>query len=153
DIHIGGDYALGIAVDADGNAYVTGQAASMDFPTTLGAFQRTRGGAGVSAFVTKLNSAGTALVYSTYLGGSGPDLGYAIAVDCAGHAYVTGATASSDFPITPGAFQTSKRSVGDNAFVTELNVDGTGLIYSTYLGGSGTRSGDIGYGIALDADG
>ena len=85
--------------------------------------------------MTKLNAAGTALVYSTYLGGSGDDFGTGIAVDAAGNAYVTGLHPSGNFPTTPGAFQTTFGG-GPDAFVTKLNTAGTALVYSTYLGGS-----------------
>jgi hypothetical protein len=151
-----------IAVDAAGNAYVTG-VAGPDFPTTPGAFQPTPtfGEPLTDAFVSKLNTAGSALVYSTYLGltftgGSG------IAVDAAGNAYVTGGTSFSNFPTTPGAFQTTLHSSGGNAFVAKLTPDGTALVYATYLGGSGTvvvgpggqiTVGDTGLGIAIDAAG
>ena len=100
------DQGLGIAVDSAGNAYVTGETVSTNFPTTLGAFQTTLGGPG-EAFVTKLNAVGTALAYSTYLGGNSGDVGNGIAVDSAGNAYVTGETFSTNFPTTPGAFQTT----------------------------------------------
>ncbi len=103
----GDDVGYGIAVDTAGNAYVTGNTGSTDFPTTAGAFQTTYGGGEFDAFVTKLNPTGTALVYSTYLGGTGDDYGYGIAVDTAGNAYVTGVTDSTDFPTTAGAFQTT----------------------------------------------
>ena len=129
------DYGYGIAVDTAGNAYVTGYTASTNFPTTPGAFQTTYGGGSDDAFVTKLNPTGTALVYSTYLGGTDSDGGYGIAVDSAGNAYVTGYTASTNFPTTPGAFQTTFGGNGD-AFVTKLNPTGTALVYSTYLGGT-----------------
>jgi hypothetical protein len=145
-----GNQARGIAVDTAGNAYVTGDTVSTAFPTTPGAFQRTLGSShGPNAFITKLNAAATALVYSTYLGGSGYDQGFGIAVDAAGNAYVTGSGFSTDFPITPGAFQ---RTLGGSfdAFVTKLNATGTALVYSTYLGGSGT---DFGFGIAVDGAG
>jgi hypothetical protein len=104
-----GDGSLGIAgiaADAAGNAYVTGQAYSPGFPTTPGAFQPTNGGYN-DAFVSKLNATGSALVYSTYLGGNGGDWGNGIAVDASGSAYVTGGTSSSNFPTTPGALQTT----------------------------------------------
>jgi hypothetical protein len=137
---------LGIAVDSKGNAFVTG-VASPDFPTTSGAFQTSSPG-GNSAFVTKFDPSG-GLVYSTYLGGSQGALGSSITVDSSGHAYVTGATQSTDFPTTPGAFQPSLRSLDfdTNAFVTKLNAKGSALIYSTYLGGSIS---EVGFGIALD---
>ena len=158
------DIAYGIAVDSAGNAYLTGVTGSTNFPTTPGAFQATpasKNGGG-NAFVTKLNPAGSALVYSTFLGGSGGgcgpsdpgctggDAAAGIAADAAGNAYVTGSTVSTDFPTTLGAFQTSNRG-WENSFVSELNSDGTALLYSTYLGGSGnTEFNDQGHGIALD---
>jgi hypothetical protein len=147
----GDDRGLGIAVDAAGNAYVTGYTASTNFPTTGGAFQRTYGGGGnVDAFVAKLNPMGTALVYSTYLDGSDDDYGVGIAVDAAGNAYVTGITASANFPTTADALQTSYGGGPYDAFLTKLNPTGTALVYSTYLGGTGD---DSGLGIAVDAAG
>lgn len=127
-----------IAVDSQGNAYVTGSTISTDFPVTQGAFQATDPG-GSPAFVSKLNAAGTALVYSTYLGGNSIDQASAIAVDAAGDAYMAGQTASTNFPVTVGALQTANKGAANGtvtAFVTELNPAGTDLIYSTYLGGS-----------------
>src|SRR4030095_3210139 len=100
----------GIAIDSSGNAYVTGSTSSTDYPTTPGAFQTTlRGGSFPGdAFVTKLNSTGTALVYSTYLGGTSSDQANAIDLDSSGNAYIAGFTQSStNFPTTPGAFQTT----------------------------------------------
>ena len=144
----GEDQAYGIAVDTSGNAYVTGVTYSFDFPTTAGAFQTTFGGFD-DAFVSALNPTGSDLVYSTYLGGSINDFGLGIAVDSSGHAYVTGYSASSDFPTTAGAFQTTYGGF-DDVFVTELNLTGTGLVYSTYLGGSGD---DISYGVAVNTSG
>ena len=149
----GGDSAAGIAVDAAGNAYITGQADSTDFPVTKGAFQTTNVTGYTLAFVTKLNPAGTGLIYSTYLGGTG-DGGVSaagIAVDSAGSAYITGKVSSNNFPVTTGAFQTVNRAgVYGNAFVTKLNSTGTGLIYSTLLGGT---SGDAATAIAVDSAG
>jgi len=155
----GDDFGYGVAVDSAGSAYVTGQTFSTDFPTTPGALQTVCGGDGRGcykygvAFVAKLNPAGSALVYSTYLGGSGNDYGYGLAVDSAGDVYVTGQTLSPTFPTTPGAFQTICQrpcSAHGNAFVTKLNATGSALVYSTYLGGSGT---DWGGSIALDKAG
>lgn len=135
----GEDDANGIAVDSSGNVYVTGATTSGDFPTTPGAFQTTIPGP-FDAFVTKINATGTALVYSTYLGGATSSTGFAsgglaIAVDASGNAYIGGDTRSSDFPTTSGAFQTTL--LGDqDGFVTKLNATGSGLLYSTYLGGT-----------------
>jgi hypothetical protein len=142
----GDDEGHGIAVDAAGNAYVTGVSSSSDFPT-VNALQPAYGG-GRDAFVTKIAADGSALLYSTYLGGSNGDYGSAIAVDAAGNAYVTGTTSSSDFPTT-NAFQPALAGPV-NAFVTKINADGSALVYSTYLGGSGN---DYGTGIAVDGDG
>ncbi|MCG7337035.1 SBBP repeat-containing protein [Sporosarcina sp. ACRSM] len=139
------DQGYAIAVDNDGNAYITGYTTSTDFPTTPGVYDTTFNG-NRDAFVTKLNATGTALVYSTYLGGTNLDQGWSIAVDSAGNAYVTGITSSSDFPITPRAFQMGNNGLA-NAFVTKLNAAGTALIYSTYLGGEDF---DQGSGIAVD---
>jgi hypothetical protein len=141
-----------IAVDAFGNAYVSGATNSTNFPTTAGAFQTTYGGGILDAFVTKLNPTGSApLVYSTYLGGSGEDSSTGIAVNAAGNAYVTGGTFSTNFPTTPGAFQTTFGAGSFHAFVTKFNPTGSApLVYSTYLGGSG---GDGGSAIAVDATG
>ena len=206
------DDARGIAVDGAGNAYVTGETLSRDFPTTAGAFGRTSNGAvrrlrhqaerrrlgarllhvprrhagrqrrahrrrrererlrhglhqlhrlpdhrrrlrharangAFDVFVTKLNAAGSALVYSTYLGGQGFDSGGGLAVDAAGDALTCrAATGSLDFPTTAGAFDTV--ADGSDAFVTKLNAAGSALVYSTVLGGTG---GDGANGVAVDA--
>lgn len=128
----GRDSGQAIAVDAAGNAFVTGLASST-FPTTPGALQP---GDTPSVFVTKLNATGTALIYSAVIGGSDYDKGYGIAVDGAGNAYVTGVTRSGDFPTTTGAFQTQRGGGISDAFVAKLNPAGNTLIYSTYLGGA-----------------
>ena len=141
------DSAFGIAVDSSGNAYVTGFTRSPNFPTA-NAFQAAIGGS-QNAFVSKLNPAGSALVYSTYLGGSGQDQGNGIAVDSSGNAYVTGTTRSANFP-TANAFQ-SAIGGSPSAFVTKLDPTGTALVYSTYLGGSTFDGG--GYGIAVNSFG
>ena len=141
-----------IAVDGTGNAYVTGITDSTDFPTTAGAVQSTHAGGVNDVFVTKLNATGSGLVYSTYLGGSDSDLGYGIAVDGAGSAHVTGHTLSTDFPTTAGAVQTTSAGGFGDAFVTKLGATGIRLVFSTYLGGSGS-AGDAGFDIALDAGG
>jgi hypothetical protein len=166
----GTDAGTGVAVDASGNAYVTGYTNSSNFPTTTGAFQTTLGG-GYDAFVAKFNpalSGSGSLVYSTYLGGSGdeafptevlrygtgaraitfPTRGPAIAVDSSGDAYVAGRTRSTNFPTTSGAYEPSVGSLsnGSDTFVTKLNPTGSGLVYSTYLGPSspGTESFAVG---------
>ena len=145
---------LGIAPDAMGNAYVTGRTESADFPTTTGAFDTGFGGGGFDGFVTKLNAAGSGLVYSTYLGGGGDDRSHGIALNAAGGANVTGRTASPGFPTTAGAFDTTFNGGGSDAFVTKFDPSGSGLAYSTYLGGSGSfGDGDQGFGIALDPAG
>jgi hypothetical protein len=138
------DSGDGIVVDTIGNAYLTGQTSSPDFPTANALQQRYNGGDSFfgDAFVAKLNAAGTALVYSTYLGGSGAELGSGIAVDSAGNAYLTGLTISPDFP--------TANPLGGDAFVTKLNPAGSALVYSTFLGGS---SYDSGSGIAVDSAG
>jgi hypothetical protein len=143
----GGDFGSGIAVDSAGNAYVTGETMSTDFPTK-NPLQPANAGSW-AAFVAKINAAGSALVYSTYLGGSGGDGGSGIAVDSAGNAYVTGTTASTDFPLM-NPLQGAFGGGGQHAFVAKLNATGTALVYSTYLGGSGN---DYGYGIAVDSSG
>jgi len=151
-----GDYAGGIVVDPSGNAYVTGETSSNNFPMTAGAFQTELAGTD-NVFISKLNPSGSALVYSTYLGGSSYDGGVAIAVDSSGSAYVTGWTYSSNFPTTAGAFQTSLAG-GMDAFVTKLNPTGSALIYSTYLGGSsssnilGSVTESLGIGVDASAD-
>ena len=163
------DFANGIAIDSSGNAYVTGETLSTDFPVTVGAFQTTCGTDGncnasagavfSDAFVTRINAGGVGLQYSTYLGGSSDDTGIAIAVDSSGNTYVTGETtddnttvATGDFPVTTGAFQTiygnGSPQAGSNAFVTKLNPAGSGLSYSTYLGGSNA---DVAVGMSLDS--
>ncbi len=145
----GYNFGRGIAVDAAGNAYMTGETRSSAFPTTPGAFQPANAGLYSNAFVTKLNPTGSALVYSTYLGGSTYDNGTGIAVDADGNAYVTGNAGSTNFPTTLGAFQLSFGGGGD-AFVTKLDPTGSTLVYSTYLGGSGQ---EYSGGIVVDAGG
>ncbi|HJT87991.1 MAG TPA: SBBP repeat-containing protein, partial [Bryobacteraceae bacterium] len=162
------DASTCIAVDSSGNVYVAGFTISTNFPTTMNAFQMVNKGQDATnyfyhlgdAFITKLNPSGTALLYSTYLGGGGDDAVTAIAVDAAGNLYATGATTSPDFPVTKGAFQTmyagpfgddgsSERIVGD-AFAAKLKPDGSGLVFSTFLGGQGD---DAGHAIAVDPAG
>ncbi len=141
------DVGNAIAVDAQGNAYVTGFTGSPDFPI-LNAFQATNRG-GFDAFVTKLNPAGNALVYSTFLGGTGSDVGSAIAVDNQGSAYITGQIQSTDFP-TANPFQAAHAGGTYDAFVTKFSASGNALVYSTYLGGNDIEQG---FGIAVDTQG
>jgi hypothetical protein len=153
--------ALAVAVDPNGFVYVAGQTFSTQFtnwPVPPGAFQATNhGGSQVGdAFVAKFDSLGTNLIYLTYLGGSGDDAAYGLAVDAAGDAYVAGATDSTDFPTknalykTNSSFSIPNAGYSADAFVAELNPSGSNLIYSTYLGG---ESSDAAYGIAVDASG
>lgn len=141
------DFACGIAIDAAGNAYVTGDAVSLKFPVTQGAFQRQYGGGVSDAFAAKFGPSGS-LVYSTYLGGQGFDHGESVAVDGNGNAYVTGYTPSTDFP-TVHPIQSIPKGPLD-VFVTKLNQDGTALTYSTLLGGTGAEGGAF---VAVDASG
>jgi hypothetical protein len=149
------DAAQGIRVDASGNAYVAGLTESANFPVTASAFQGTL--AGVSnCFLAVLNAGGQSLKYSSYLGGNGSDHCNGVAVDSASDAYVTGATSSTNFPVTAGAPQGQLGGGGtaaNNAFVSEISTNGSGtssLVYSTYLGGSVA---DTGNGIAVDTSG
>jgi protocatechuate 3,4-dioxygenase beta subunit len=147
------DRGLAITIDASRAAYVTGITSSTNFPVTAGAFATSYGGGAFDGFVTKINPNGTApLVYSTYLGGTGDDRGQGIALDSANDAHVAGRTASSNFPTTPGAFDTSYNG-GDDAFVTKLNPTGSPpLLYSTFLGGSSGPSGNNDRGMAIAVD-
>jgi N-acetylneuraminic acid mutarotase len=148
----GSDYPLDIAVDQDGNAFITGWTGSSDYPTTPGAFQVARGDP-TASFVTKLNPAGSALVYSTYLGGpdfhfNTVDYGTAIRVSQEGNAYVTGYTSAPDFPVL-NPIQATLHGPYD-IFLTKFNPLGTGLEFSTYLGGSG---GEAASSLAFDSQG
>jgi hypothetical protein len=144
------DVGRGIAVNASGEAYVTGFTASTNFPITFPTLPHGYGGNG-DAFVTRLNASGSMLLFSTYLGGSGGDFGYGIAVN-GDHAFVTGYTSSTDFPINPrgNIFQNTYGGGASDAFVAELDTHSADLIYSTYLGGSGD---DQGRGIAVNVGG
>jgi hypothetical protein len=144
----GSDFAGEIDADASGNAYVTGSTDSGDFPTTPGTFDPTTGGES-DAFVTKLAPDGSALRYSTYLGGVSPESGDGIVVDRYGSAYIGGRTTSPNFPTTKGAHDRSPNDHGD-AFVTKLDGQGTRLVYSTVLGG---EDGDSARDIAVDPAG
>jgi hypothetical protein len=149
----------GIAVDSTFHAFVTGSTESPDFPVTPGAFQTTLKAKVIpgdpndfhqsNAFVTKFSADGRSLVYSTFLGGTADDVADAIALDPDGRACVTGNATSPDFPITSGAFQKTLRG-GNDVFVTKFQLNGSGLFYSTFLGGSGAEGGTS---IAVDSVG
>ncbi|MBI4467148.1 MAG: SBBP repeat-containing protein [Acidobacteria bacterium] len=139
--------AFAITVDASGNVYVAGATESPDFPTTEGAFQTSFGG-DYDVFVAKLDASG-AVVYCTYLGGSGEEDESDIAVDEAGNVYVVGTTQSKDFPTTEGGLQRALAGKQD-AFVAKLDATGSALLYSTYVGG---QEDEEGWGIALDGEG
>ncbi|MDM8522467.1 SBBP repeat-containing protein [Desulfococcaceae bacterium HSG8] len=139
------DWGFDIAVDSDGNAYITGMTQSSDFPS-----QNSFGGGSEDAFVSKLNAAGDRLIYSTYLAGGNKDRGLSITVDSEGSAYIAGYTKSPDFPVTPGSLDIGLGGTHD-AFVVKLNADGDELIYSTYLGGDADW--ESASGIAVDNDG
>ncbi len=143
----GADSARAIAVDAAGNAYIAGYTDSSNFPMA-GPLQ-SRNAGGVDAFVAKLNAAGSALIYCTYLGGRWDDRAFGIGVDSAGNAYLSGWTYSVDFPTTSGARQRALGG-GRDGFVAKLNPSGNALLYSTLLGGSGYDSANA---IAVDAAG
>jgi len=145
------DTGGGVAVDAAGSAYVTGEATSADFPTAGNPYQpAVRGVPSDDAFVAKFSPDGSTLIYSTYLGGSGRDFGSRIAVDAAGDAYVGGETTSVDFPVK-NAFQPRYGGNLQSSFVTKLDPSGSGLIYSSYYGGS--RGYDQIAGLAVDPAG
>jgi hypothetical protein len=143
------DVAFGIDVDADGNAYVTGATQSPDFPTTTAAYDSTHNGH-VDAYVTKLNAVGSDLVFSTFLGGGGPENGTAITVHEGGDVFIAGGTSSDDFPTTPGAFDESHNG-SDDAILARLDASGSTLLYATHFGGSGQDYGL--WGLAVDAGG
>ena len=130
------DEAYSLGLDVGGNISVAGRTYSMDFPVTPGAYDATYGGLGDS-FLARISATGGILVYSTYLGGSNNDEVYSLALDVAGNATVAGRTYSTDFPATPGAYDTTYDGAED-AFVSKLDVSGGALVYATFLGGSGT---------------
>ncbi len=169
--YLGGEYddaALAIAIDASSNVYVAGATLSLDFPVTPGVFQNSFHGSDQQneyfhygdAFIAKLNSTATTLLYSTYLGGVGDDIAYSVVVDGQANAYVAGSTSSPDFPVTSQAVQAAyggyiglpfliDQNIGD-AFVARLSPDGSSLLYSTYLGGANN---DQAYAVAVDSAG
>ena len=150
------DWGYGIAADDSGNAYVTGHSGSDNFPTTVGAFDRSYnlGSSYGDVFVTKINAKGSDLVYSTWLGGGGWDYGRSISLDDSLNVYVTGYTNSLDFPTTTGAFDTTHEGIHPDyafdIFVSKFNFNGSDLIFSTFLGGN---DGDAAYSISVDHSG
>lgn len=142
------DEALGLSLDSSSNVYVTGDTQSTDFPTQNPFQLKLAGGSGQDAFVAKLSSTGSTLMYSTYLGGSGTDTGYAVAADSTGVTHVVGSTTSTNFP-TANPIQSAYNGNTD-AFLTRLNPQGCGLEFSTYLGGTST---DIARAVATDSAG
>jgi hypothetical protein len=145
----GDDYGSGLAVDNVGNAYVTGDTYSIDFPTVNAKYPKLWGQ--IDAFVTKLSANGQTVIYSTYLGGSNDEVGIDISVDGVGNAYVTGSTDSPDFPTNNAQYQRLKGA--SDCFISKLSSDGQRLLYSTYLGGYYDYSADVGSGIAVDSIG
>jgi len=134
---IGKGYGQSICVDASGQAYVTGNTQDEYFPTTVGAYNRTHNGRSTMAYVVKLDTNGTNLVYSTFIGGTGSSGGMAICCDALGCAYVAGHTFLWEFPTTPGAYDRTYNGGGGDAFLLKLNPTGSKLRYSTFLGGNG----------------
>jgi hypothetical protein len=149
------DFGVGIALGPNNVAYVTGGTSSLLFPTTTGAFQTT-GNVNSSTFVSLVDtgkSGAASLKYSTYLAGTNFDTGNAIRADGSGNAYIVGATFSSDFPVTPGAFEPVLPGTHGNGFVSKISPGGNGaadLVYSTFFGGNGPNA-EQGFAIALDA--
>ncbi len=143
-----GDIAQALALEPSGQATLTGVTSSSDFPSTPGAFATASQGPS-DGFVARLNSTGSALVFSTFLGGSNGEVPQGLALDGSGTAFVAGVTSSGDFPVTPGALDTTAQGSSD-VFVTRLDATGSGLLYSTLIGGSG---GDVAEDVAVDASG
>lgn len=142
------DAGRDIAVDAAGHAYISGQAYS-GFPTTPGAFDTSIEGVEGDAFVARLSPDGSTLEFATFLGGSDFDTALSIVLDNAGTVYLGGYTVSTDFPVTPGVFDSTYQGYSE-AYVAHFNADGTALLYSTFLGGSNA---DLGWSIAVDSAG
>jgi hypothetical protein len=142
---LGDDQGTGIGVDASGNAYAAGMTTSVKFPSTPGAFDASYNGAS-DVFVTKTPATGNSLLYASYLGGSGDDYTYDLALDSFGNVLVPGYTSSADFPTTVGAFDTTSNG-GSDGFVIKLGPEGNELFYSTFFGGSGN---ELTHDIAVD---
>ena len=141
------EVAESVALDSENNAYITGGTSSFDFPTTSGCFDDSYNGYD-DVFVFKLNSNGSSLIYSTFIGGSKGDSGKSIALDFKNNTYITGLTASSNFPTTSGCFDDSHNGNKD-AFIFKLNLDGSDSLFSTYAGGG---DGDFSDSITIDSE-
>ena len=153
----GDDVALGLAQDPFGDLFFTGYTTSSNFPIVGKAFQRHFGGGTVTgdAIAVEVESAGKYLQYSSYLGGSGDDVGYGISIDSVGNAFIVGSTTSTNFPVSTGAYKTTcgltKGGTCSTAWAVQVNIAGSALNYATYLGGSGGL-GEAAYGVAVDAN-
>jgi Cep192 domain 4/Beta-propeller repeat len=150
----GATFGNGIALDSTGDAVVVGSTSATNFPVTSGAFQTASNNPSDSqGYIAKLNGNGTALIFATYLGGSGKsgqgDVTDGVAVDASGNVYVAGVTVSTDFPITSGGLQIINKNTFSSGYLTKLDPTGSTLLYSTYLGGS---VGDASYAVALDSN-
>ncbi len=142
------EYSRALSIDNSGNTVVLGETFSSDFPTTPGAYDESYN-AGPDVFVAKLDEGGGTLLWSTFVGGSGYEESYFLSLDTSGNPVITGRTDSSDFPITPGAYDESHNGWGD-VFVAKLDAEGSTLLWSTFVGGSGY---DWGCGLSLDLSG
>jgi hypothetical protein len=144
------EYGMGLAVDSSNNVYIVGATNSTDFPGTSGsAIQSSNGGGTRDGFATKINAAGNAITYSTYLGGNADEIAWGVAVDGSGNAHVVGTTQSSNFPVS-NALQSSHGGGTDDGFLVKINAAGTAVAFSTYIGGSG---GDGANDIEIDGSG
>lgn len=145
----GSETSFAMAIDANGNAFITGQVYSEDFPTSEGAYDDSQNG-DKDVFIFKLNDDGTKMIFSTFIGGAGPDEGLGIVVDDEGHTFITGRSESTDFPTTGGVYDETHNGDSD-VVVLKLDPDGSDLVYSTYVGGNQY---DVGYaGLAIDDSG
>ncbi len=144
------EYGNSLTLDTSGNVYVTGYTMSTNFPTMSGAYDISFNGGDYDVFVSKLNSGLTSLLASTYVGGSSKDYGNSLAIDTSGNVYVTGYTYSTNFPTMSGAYDTSFNGGANDVFVSKLNSGLTGLLASTFLGGS---ENEIGSSLTLDTSG